>query len=166
MINAAIVGLGRWGQNLVNSIQGKSDKIRIVAGATRTVSKAADYAKQQGFPLHDSYKKVLADPQIDAIIVATPHTQRVEIISAAAQAGKHVFTEKPLALNKAGRRRIIKACAEAQSDTRGRLSTGAFNRRCRKSSACLPTGAWASCCISKAISAGRASIDSGPITGA
>jgi predicted dehydrogenase len=112
VINAAIVGLGRWGQNLVNSIQGKSDKIRVAAGATRTVSKAADYAKQQGFPLHDSYKKVLADPKIDAIIVATPHTQRVEIISAAAQAGKHVFTEKPLALNRQDGDAIIKACAD------------------------------------------------------
>ena len=35
MINAAIVGLGRWGQNLVNSVQGKSDKIRFVAGVLR-----------------------------------------------------------------------------------------------------------------------------------
>jgi predicted dehydrogenase len=112
VINAAIVGLGRWGQNLVNSIQGKSARIRVVAGATRTVSKAADYAKQHGFPLHDSYKKVLANPAIDAIIVATPHTQRVEIITAAAQAGKHVFTEKPLALNKQDGDAIIKACAD------------------------------------------------------
>jgi predicted dehydrogenase len=112
VINAAIVGLGRWGPNLVNSIQGKSARIRVVAGATRTVSKAADYAKLHGFPLHDSYKKVLADPAIDAIIVATPHTQRVEIITAAAQAGKHVFTEKPLALNKQDGDAIIKACAD------------------------------------------------------
>ena len=87
MINAAIIGLGRWGQNLVNSIQGRSGKIRIVAGATRTVSKAADYARQQGFPLGDDWRKVLADPRIDAVIVATPHTQRVEIITAAARAG-------------------------------------------------------------------------------
>ncbi|MDB5809550.1 MAG: hypothetical protein JWN94_1672 [Betaproteobacteria bacterium] len=112
MINAAIVGLGRWGQNLVNSIQGKSDKIRITAGATRTVSKAADYAKRQGFPLYDSYQRVLDDPAIDAIIVATPHTQRVEIITAAAKAGKHVFTEKPLALNQKDANACIKACAD------------------------------------------------------
>jgi predicted dehydrogenase len=112
VINAAIIGVGRWGQNLVNSIQSKSDKIRVVAGATRTVAKAADYAKQQGFPLYDSYQKVLADPNIDAIIVATPHTQRVEIITAAAQAGKHVFTEKPLALNRRDGDAIIKACTD------------------------------------------------------
>ena len=112
MINAAIVGLGRWGQNLVDSIQGKSDRIRIVAGATRTVSKAADYAKKQGFPLHDSYQKLLSDPTIDAIIVATPHTQRVEIITAAAKAGKHVFSEKPFTLNKRDADICVKACAD------------------------------------------------------
>ena len=112
MINAAIIGLGRWGQNLVNSIQDKSGTIRVIAGATRTVIKAADYAKQQGFPLYDSYQKVLADPKVDAVIVATPHTQRVEIITAAANAGKHVFTEKPLALHKADADACIRACAD------------------------------------------------------
>ena len=112
MINAAIVGLGRWGQNLVNSIQGKSGKIRIVAGATRTVAKAADYAKKQGFPLYDSYEKVLSDPKIDAIVLATPHTQRVELITAAAKAGKHVFTEKPLALTVQDAQTCLQACAE------------------------------------------------------
>ena len=112
MINAAIVGLGRWGQNLVSSIQGKSDKIRIAAGATRTVSKAAEFAKKQGFPLYDSYQRALADPKVDAIIVATPHSQRVEIITAAANAGKHVFTEKPLALNQRDASACINACAE------------------------------------------------------
>ena len=113
MINAAIVGLGRWGQNLVNSIQGKSDKLRIVAGTTRTLAKpAADYAKRQGFPLYDSYEIILADPKIDAIIVATPHTQRVALIAAAANAGKHVFTEKPLTLSKTDALVCIKACSD------------------------------------------------------
>ncbi len=112
MINAAIIGLGRWGQNLVDSIQGKSDRIRIVAGATRSVAKAADYAKKQGFPLYDAYEKVLADPSIDAIVLATPHTRRVELIVAAAKAGKHVFTEKPLTLTLHDARACVQACAE------------------------------------------------------
>jgi predicted dehydrogenase len=112
MINAAIIGLGRWGQNLVESIQSKSDRIRIAAGATRTAAKAVDFAKKQGFPLYDAYEKVLADPSIDAIVLATPHTRRVELIAAAAQAGKHVFTEKPLALTLHDARTCIRACAE------------------------------------------------------
>jgi hypothetical protein len=40
MLNAAIVGLGRWGQHLVDSVHDKSDTIRFVAGATRTIAKA------------------------------------------------------------------------------------------------------------------------------
>jgi predicted dehydrogenase len=124
VINAAIVGLGRWGQNLVSSIQGKSGKIRVVAGATRTLAKAADYAKQQGFPLYDSYEKVLADAGIDAIVLATPHTQRVELIVAAANAGKHVFTEKPLTLTRQDAEACVKACA----DYRVTLAVG-FNWR-------------------------------------
>jgi predicted dehydrogenase len=114
MINAAIVGLGRWGQNLVNSVQGKSDAIRFVAGATRTVGKAEAYAREKGFPLHDSYEKVLADPKIDAVVLATPHTQHAEQVIAAAKAGKHVFTEKPLALSAADARAAVRACAKAK----------------------------------------------------
>ena len=113
MINAGIIGLGRWGQNLVNSIQGKSDKIRVVAGATRTrAQEAVDYAAKQGFPLVDSVAALLADPKIDAVILATPHTQRVELITAAAKAGKHVFTEKPLTLTSAEAAPCLKVCTD------------------------------------------------------
>ena len=114
MINAAIVGLGRWGQNLVNSAQGKSDAIRFVAGATRTISKAEGYAREQGFPLHDSYEKLLADPKVDAVVLATPHTQHARQVLAAAKAGKHVFTEKPLALTRASAQAAVRACAQAR----------------------------------------------------
>jgi predicted dehydrogenase len=112
MINAAIVGLGGWGRNLVNSVQGKSDKIRFVAGATRTVAKAKDYAAQQGFRLYDDYAKVLADPAIDAVVLATPHTQHARQVVAAAEAGKHVFTEKPFSLTLKGAQVAVRACAE------------------------------------------------------
>ena len=113
MINAGIIGLGRWGQNLVNSIQGKSEKIRVVAGATRTrAPEAVDYAKKQGFPLVDSVAQLLGDPKIDAVILATPHSQRVELISAAAKAGKHVFTEKPLTLTSSEATACLKVCAD------------------------------------------------------
>jgi len=113
MIRAAIVGMGRWGQNLVNSVQGKSEVIRFVAGATRTLDKARDYAEQQRIALHDSYEKVLADPAIDAVVLATPHTQHAEQIVAAARSGKHVFCEKPFALTVKSGNAAIRACAKA-----------------------------------------------------
>jgi len=113
MIKAAIIGMGRWGQNLVNSVQGKSEVIRFVAGATRTLDNAKDYAAKQGIALHDSYEKVLADSGIDAVVLATPHTRHAEQIVAAARAGKHVFCEKPFALTTKSATTAIRACANA-----------------------------------------------------
>lgn len=99
MINAAIVGLGRWGQNLVNSVQGKSDKIRFVAGVLRHPENAREYAERQGLTLHDDLSTVLSDRRIDAIVLATPHTTHAGQIIAAVKAGKPVFTEKPFTLD-------------------------------------------------------------------
>jgi len=114
MINAAIVGLGRWGQNLVNSIQGKSDEIRVTLGVLRHPENAREYAKAKGFPLVDSLDKALADPKIDAIILATPHTAHAEQIIACARAGKSVFTEKPFTLTTASAQAALRACADAK----------------------------------------------------
>ncbi|MBI2294450.1 MAG: Gfo/Idh/MocA family oxidoreductase [Betaproteobacteria bacterium] len=113
MINAAIVGLGKWGRNLVNSVQGKSDVVRFVAGATRTLSKAEAYAREKGLRLYHSYENVLADPKVDAVVLATPHTQHAAQIVAAAKAGKHVFSEKPIALTAKSAEAAVRACARA-----------------------------------------------------
>ena len=120
MLNAAIVGLGRWGQNLVNSIQGKSDKIRITLGVLRHPENARVYAAAQGFPLVDSLDKALADSKIDAIILATPHTAHAEQIIACAKAGKPVFTEKPFTLTTESAKAALRACA----DTKVTLAVG------------------------------------------
>lgn len=111
MINAAIIGLGRWGQNLVNSVQGKSSLIRFVAGAVRTPARVQDYADSKGLRLHDDYRKLLADPGVDAIVLATPHSIHAELIIAAARAGKHVFTEKPFTLTTESAKAAVRACA-------------------------------------------------------
>ncbi len=113
MLNAAIVGLGRWGQNLVNHIQGKSDKIRVVMGVLRHPENAREYAAAKGFPLVDSLAKALADPTVEAIILATPHTAHAEQIIACAKAGKPVFTEKPFTLTTESAKAALRACAEA-----------------------------------------------------
>ena len=112
MINAAIVGLGRWGQNLVDSVQGKSAKIRFVAGVLRHPEKARQYAERQGLTLYDDYHKVLADPAIDAIVLATPHTIHAEQVLAAAKAGKPVFTEKPFTLTSQSAAEAVRVAAQ------------------------------------------------------
>ena len=112
MIRAAIIGLGTWGQHLVASVQGKSDAIRFVAGATRTRARAAEFANKHGIAMLDSYERVLADSAIDAVVLATPHSQHSAQIIAAARAGKHVFTEKPLGLNRQDTTAAVRVCQE------------------------------------------------------
>jgi predicted dehydrogenase len=112
MIQAAIVGLGTWGQHLVAAVQGKSDAIRFTAGATRTPSKASDFCARHGIRLVPVYEQVLKDGSIDAVVLATPHSTHAEQIGAAAKAGKHVFVEKPLGLSRADCERAVAACAE------------------------------------------------------
>ncbi|MEO5828988.1 MAG: Gfo/Idh/MocA family oxidoreductase [Rhodanobacter sp.] len=112
MIRAAIIGLGTWGQNLVRSVQGSSPHIQFTAGATRSPDKARDFAQSHGLRLLADYEAVLADPEIDAVVLATPHSLHTDQIVAAARAGKHVFSEKPLGLDAASAQRAAQACAD------------------------------------------------------
>src|SRR5688500_12051714 len=111
-VRAAIIGMGNWGQNLVKSVHGRSDLIRFVAGATRTPGRAEEFSRSYGIPVQASFEAVLADPSIDAVVLATPHSMHAEQIVAAARAGKHVFTEKPLGLTAGQSASAVQACAE------------------------------------------------------
>jgi predicted dehydrogenase len=124
MINAAIVGLGRWGQVLVRAVHGKSDRLRFVRGVTRTPSKAEAFSAETGIPVDSDYAALLADPEIDAVVLATPHSQHVGQIVEAAGAGKHIFCEKPLALEASGAAEAFDAC-----DSAGVLLAVGQNRR-------------------------------------
>src|SRR5215467_7499545 len=100
MINAAIVGLGWWGKTLVESGE-NSKSLRFVAAATRTQSPEVQaFAEQKGLQLAANYQALLADPQIDAVVLATPHSMHAAQVIAAAGAKKHVFCEKPFTLSK------------------------------------------------------------------
>src|SRR5438105_14255376 len=111
MIRAGIVGIGTWGRNLIAAVQGKSDVIRFVAGATRTPATAELYCKQQGIRLMESYEELLAYAEIDAVVLATPHSAHCEQIIAAATAHKHVFVEKPLGVDAKLAEDAVAACA-------------------------------------------------------
>ena len=113
MIDAAIVGLGSWGRRLVNSVQGVSETIRFVSGVTRTPAKAADFAACHDFTLSDDYEAMLADKAVEAVVLATPHTQHASQIEKAARAGKHVFVEKPFTLSRQSAEEAAKACEDA-----------------------------------------------------
>ncbi len=75
MINAAIVGLGWWGKTLVEAVQQDSPDLHFVAGTTRTITPEIQaFAAAQQFRLADNYEALLADPAVEAVVLATPHS--------------------------------------------------------------------------------------------
>ena len=113
MIDAAIVGLGRWGRTLVEAVQGKSDKLRFTYVVSRSPDRLRDFAARHRLDLVGDLSPVLADRAIDAVVVATPHSLHCDQTIAVASAGKAVFCEKPLTLTKAEAERAIDACRKA-----------------------------------------------------
>jgi predicted dehydrogenase len=113
MIDAAIVGLGRWGKTLVEAVQGRSDRLRFTHAVSRNPDKLGDFAGRHQLALVGELDPVLADRTIDAVVLATPHSLHCRQIIAVATAGKAVFCEKPLTLTKAEAARAIETCRKA-----------------------------------------------------
>ena len=114
MIDAAIVGLGWWGKNIVKAVQGKSDRLRFIRGVSKEPESLGGFAAEHGFALSTTLEQVLVDPAVKAVVLATPHSLHPDQIVAAAAAEKPVFSEKPLALKRADALRAVRACAEAR----------------------------------------------------
>lgn len=109
MINIAVVGLGWWGQEHVRSLE-DSTSARVVCVADPDIGNAQAFAEARGLPLVPGLEDVLGEADIDAVILATPHSLHTEQIIAAAGAGKHVFTEKPFAMSRADAERQVAVC--------------------------------------------------------
>src|SRR6187455_1276501 len=123
-VRAAIIGLGRWGRSLVNAVHGKTDAIKFVAAYTRTRASAEEYCRERGIPMLDRFEDALANPNIDAVVLATPHSAHAEQVMAAAVAGKHVHVEKPLTLDRSSAVAAVAAAKRA-----GIVLAVGFNRR-------------------------------------
>ncbi len=113
MIRAAIVGLGRWGRSLVASVAGKNGDLSFVLATTRTRAVAEEFCREKQITLVDRYEDILREPEIDAVVLATPHSQHEAQALAAITARKHVFVEKPLTLDFASARRVADAAQKA-----------------------------------------------------
>ena len=95
-IKVGIVGLGRWAKVLTRAAA-KSGKIRIVAGYSRSADTRAAFAKEMGVPAAPDMQTLLADPAIKGVILTVPNEQHLPLAEQVARAGKHVYTEKPIA---------------------------------------------------------------------
>ncbi len=95
-VNLAIVGLGRWAKVLTRA-SAKSERLKIVAGFSRSVEKRDSFLAEMGVPVAPTMEAILTDPSIEGVILTVPNEQHLPMAEQVAKARKHVYTEKPIA---------------------------------------------------------------------
>ena len=111
MIKVGVIGHGYWGPNLVRN---------FMAAPGSAVARVCDLREERLTPLQKFYPGIktcsnpvdmINDPQIDAVVIATPVSSHFDLAMAALKAGKHVLVEKPLAANSDHARQLINEAA-------------------------------------------------------
>jgi len=111
-LRVASLGMGWWSDVLADAIN-RSGKLKITACYSRSEEKRAAFAAKYGCRAVPSYEAILADKDIEAVINTTPNGVHLETTRAAADAGKHVFLDKPIANTVSDGRRITELCRKA-----------------------------------------------------
>jgi predicted dehydrogenase len=112
-MKVACLGMGWWSDVLADAIK-RSGKMTIAACYTRSEEKRQKFAAKYGCKAARSYDEILDDRGIEAIINTTPNSVHLETTVAAANAGKHVFLDKPIANTISDARALTDACRKAK----------------------------------------------------
>ena len=109
-----VVGLGRAGMIHARNFATRVPLARLECVADPTDEARAAAAELGAPKVYADYAEALADPRVDAVVVATPSQLHCDIVVAAARAGKHILCEKPMAMN------VRRVRCDARSASRGR----------------------------------------------
>lgn len=110
-VRVASVGLGWWGKELARAA-GRAE-LEVATCFARTPETREQFAGEMGCDLASTLDEVLEDPTIDGLLIATSHGSHRDLVERAADAGKHVFMEKPLALSVDDARASVRAADDA-----------------------------------------------------
>lgn len=123
MIGVAVVGVGRIGQRRAR-VAHQCALSRLVGVADLDGQRAATVAAEHGCIWSAHWEKLVAHPDVDVVVVSTVNNELAPITMAAAVAGKHVLSEKPLGRNAAEAEQMVRAAARA-----GVILKTGFNHR-------------------------------------
>ena len=112
-VGVALVGMGWWGNKILNVLAAAPSDTRVVRAVEPNLETARALCAERGVALTADYADALSDPDVEAVVLATPHALHCAQIEAAVAAGKHMFCEKPLALTKAGAEKAVRLCRDA-----------------------------------------------------
>lgn len=108
-----VVGAGMGAKPHAMALQSLGDSIAVRGVYRRNRAELESFCQTYGFPPAESYEALLADAEIEAILILTTPNAREELVAAAARAGKHVLMEKPVERTLAAAERIVASCDAA-----------------------------------------------------
>ena len=111
-VRVASLGIGWWSNVLADAVE-RTPELEIVSCYTRSEDKRRSFSDQYNCRPAESYEEILADDSIQGIINTTPNNIHYETTKAAAEAGKHVFLDKPITVNVADGLATARACEQA-----------------------------------------------------
>ena len=114
-LRVAVIGYGWWGKTIVATLQSSPLlKVEMVIEQEEVPRLAAQaLGATQDFTVSSMFEDAIANPNVEAVVLCTPHKLHAVQIAAAAKAGKHVFCEKPLCLSFADAVQAVAACKAA-----------------------------------------------------
>lgn len=112
-VKIALVGMGWWGQKMLAVLQSASEHVTVVRAIEPDTENVRQICESFDVPLSAEYADALNDPNVEAVVLATPHSLHTQQIEEAVAAGKHVFCEKPLALTSNEAAASVKLCRDA-----------------------------------------------------
>ena len=111
-VGLGLIGVGWWGGELAEAAR-RGGTGRVVACYARDPQRRGAFAAEHGCRAAGDLDELLADPAVEGVLVATPHSTHLPLIEAAAAGGRHVFVEKPLTLTLDEARAALAATAKA-----------------------------------------------------
>lgn len=101
-VRVALVGLGWWGQKIATVLESAAQDVTIVRAVEPDQDIASAFAASRDLPVTPDLADALTDPQVEAVLLVTPHRLHAEQIAVSLAAGKHVFCEKPISMTRKG----------------------------------------------------------------
>jgi predicted dehydrogenase len=112
-VRLAVVGLGMAATPHLAGLRDLSDTVEVSGLYSRNADTRARTAADAGFPVHASVEEICADPTIDAVLLLTPPSARLDLLRQITAAGKHVLMEKPLERTLAAAQEAVAICEAA-----------------------------------------------------
>jgi predicted dehydrogenase len=111
-VGLALIGAGSWSGVIANAVQ-RSKNVRMVTCYTRTPEKRQAFSEKYGCDQENSFEEVLKRDDVEGVLLTTPNATHAEQTVLAAQNGKHVFVDKPIANTLADGKKMVEACQRA-----------------------------------------------------